>query len=74
MKKKIFSFLSLLFILSSCEKKCISCIAETNSGKIVNYSTECDTDTRYLDGYYEGLKQYYKEHGDTVTVNCAYGN
>lgn len=74
MKHLILSIVVTTTFLFSCEReqRCVSCIAETNSGKIVKYVTECHTDNAYLIGFTEGLKQYYKDNGDTVTVLCTY--
>ncbi len=68
----------LLFIFSCSDDddylrtRCMSCIAESNSGRIVNYLIECNND-EYLKSYAEGVRLYYKENGDTVLVRCIYG-
>ena len=72
MKKLTFGIL-LIFILASCEEEtCASCISESLSGKIVDYDSQCYSDFRYVEGYVAGLKDYYKDNGDTVVVNCTY--
>ncbi len=66
----------LIFIgFSSCNKEtCVSCIAESISGKIVNYSIECDKSDSYLNGYIDGLRNFHKDNGDTVVVRCISSN
>lgn len=73
--KKILIIALLVFVQTSCKRKtCISCIAEGNSGKIVQTKSECDKSLNYLNGYKDGLKQYYKNTGDSVQVHCTYMN
>lgn len=67
--KAIF-IVSILVIFTSCRKRCVACAVENKSGVLIAVKTECDRSTRYLEGYIEGLKQYYKENGDTSTVQC----
>lgn len=47
-------------------------IAGGKSGKVVKHVIDCDKDADYLKGFEDGLIQYYKENGDTVTVKCLY--
>lgn len=71
--KRIFLFLVVSLFIISCKKEiCVSCIAESDNGKIVNYVMECDNNRKYINGYVTGFNTYYKEHGDTVTVHCIY--
>lgn len=64
----------LLLLFTSCKKeRCVTCIAQANSGRIVKYTIECDASNRYLNGYADGLREFYKNTGDTVKVQCVYG-
>ena len=73
------NILSLLIVfatlLTSCTEKrtCMSCIAEAQSGVMVDYFIECNEDISFLQGYAEGRRLYYKDNGDTVAVHCIYG-
>lgn len=59
-------------LLSACTKdECISCIAETPSGVILEQRIGCNTSKGYTDGFEEGFRQRYREQGDTARVNCA---
>lgn len=79
MKKSILSCLLIFCTFISCKEdkititkldKCVSCIAESNSGKIINYTIDCFDTIEKTEDYYKGLSQYYVDHGDTVTVKC----
>lgn len=70
LKALIIGLLFLSFNHLSCQKKCVVCAVENKSGKLTSVSSECERSARFLQGWEDGLKLYYKEHGDTNTVQC----
>ena len=71
-KKITFIILGLLLIFSSCRKEeCITCIAQAESGKIMETRLACDKSERYLKGFGDGVKEKYKDV-DSINVYCAY--
>jgi len=65
-------FLFLAIGLTACRKEeCISCIAESPSGTIMDQQIGCSADKGYSDGFEEGFRQRFREQGDTAQVNCA---
>lgn len=71
---KLFFLALAIVTLSSCVKEtCMSCIAESHSGIIVDYIIKCDKSSKFLKGYADGQRVHYKENGDTVVVHCIYG-
>lgn len=72
--KKIICWMASILLLMSCSKEtCMSCIAESRSGVITRYIIECNKSSKFLKGYADGLRQYYKDKGDSIVVYCIYG-
>ena len=62
----------IVLLLTACRKEeCISCIAESPSGTIMDQQIGCSADKGYSDGFEEGFRQRFREQGDTAQVNCA---
>lgn len=72
--KKTLTLLALAVITISCEKeRCVTCIAESNEGKIIETRASCDGSSRYLNGFVDGFKEKHQEsEKDSVTVHCIY--
>ncbi|WP_066829513.1 hypothetical protein [Rufibacter ruber] len=62
----------LLFLLSCDTPSCISCIAQTPKMAIIEHQVICDEDIYFVEGFEAGMKDRYKDKGDTVTVLCDY--
>lgn len=76
--KNLIKLIVSVVMFCSCGKdtyyRCVSCIAESNSGKILQYKIECSSTSGFLEGFTQGLRDFYKDNGDTATVFCIYSN
>lgn len=75
MKEKLITgFILILFLFFSCSKEdCVTCIAESKPGKIIETRLACDKDNEYLRGFINGFKEKHNENTtDSITVHCAY--
>lgn len=63
----------LCAILLSCAKeKCVMCIAESDSGNIIKMHSACNKKESYLNGFIQGIEDYYQDYGgDTTHVHCT---
>ncbi|MDQ0067815.1 hypothetical protein [Chryseobacterium lathyri] len=65
--------ISIMSFYSCAKEDCVSCIAESKAGKIVETRMACDENSEYLVGFVNGFKQKHQEmSGDSVVVYCAY--
>ncbi|MEG0926304.1 hypothetical protein [Chryseobacterium sp.] len=73
-KKSIIGFTLVLLLFFSCSKEdCVTCIAESKSGKIIETRLACDKDSEYLRGFINGFKERHREGtNDSTKVYCAY--
>jgi len=70
---RIGCFISIMLFHSCAKEDCVSCIAESKAGKIVETRMACDESSEYLVGFVNGFKQKHQEtSGDSVIVHCAY--
>jgi hypothetical protein len=66
------TFALLIMLFTACRKEeCISCIAESPSGTIMDQQIGCSADKGYSDGFEDGFLQRFREQGDSARVNCA---
>jgi hypothetical protein len=72
-KKSIASIFLIAMLALSCSKQeCVVCIAESHSGNIIKVISECDKSESYLQGFIDGVNQYYQDYrGDTTNVHCS---
>ena len=69
--KNTILIMALLALLISCSKEeCLSCIAESKFGNIIETRLSCDSDSDYLNGFENGYKDRYKDI-DSIDVHCA---
>lgn len=60
-----------MLLLSSCRKEeCISCIAETPQGILLDQEIGCSEEKGYADGFEEGFRQRFIDEGVAANVNC----
>lgn len=65
-------FLVAALSLSCSQQKCVVCIAESEAGNIIKVISECDKRESYLQGFIDGINQYYLDYGgDTTNVHCS---
>lgn len=65
--------ISTMSFYSCAKEDCVSCIAESKAGKIVETRMACDESSEYLVGFVNGFKEKHQEiSGDSVIVHCAY--
>lgn len=70
--KSILYILLIATVFSSCKQEdCITCMAESQSGKIIETRLVCDSDSEYLRGFINGFKDKHRTN-DSTTVHCAY--
>ena len=71
---KNFIIISSLIVLSSCrEEGCVTCIAESKEGKIIETKSACDSSLKYLNGFVDGFKQKHQENmQDSINVQCTF--
>lgn len=70
--KSTLYILLIVIVFSSCKQEdCITCIAESQSGKIIETRLACDSDSEYLRGFINGFKDKHSTN-DSTTVHCAY--
>lgn len=72
--KKLYSLLLITMLITSCEdKQCVTCIAESNKGKIIETRSACDESPKYLDGFTDGFKEKHQQNtNDSINVHCTY--
>lgn len=72
--KKIFITLIVSFFFISCEREsCVTCIAESKEGKIIENRMACDKSDSYLQGFVDGFTDKHQENvKDSINVHCAY--
>ncbi|MCD0455707.1 hypothetical protein LPB85_09700 [Chryseobacterium sp. LC2016-27] len=70
--KTILYILLIAMVFSSCKQEdCITCIAESQSGKIIETRLACDSDSEYLRGFINGFKDKHRAN-DSIIIHCAY--
>ncbi|MEZ0454733.1 hypothetical protein ABTW24_24305 [Sphingobacterium thalpophilum] len=64
----------ITFLFSSCKKEqCVTCIAESSDGKIIETRMACDKNDSYLKGFIDGFKDRHRENKeDEINVQCTY--
>lgn len=71
---KNFIIISILLLLASCaNEECVTCIAESKEGKIIETKSACDSSSKYLNGFVDGFKQKHQENmQDSINVQCTF--
>jgi len=72
--KKLYSLILIALFITSCEdKQCVSCIAESKEGKIIETRSACHESPKYLDGFTDGFKEKHQQNTkDSINVYCTY--
>lgn len=72
--KKILLIGMLYLLVTSCKKEqCVTCIAESSNGKIIETRMACDKNDSYLKGFIDGFKDKHSENKeDEINVQCTY--
>lgn len=71
--KLILSIIILLIVLSCEDKQCVTCIAESKEGKIIETRSACDESSKYLNGFTDGFKEKHQQNvNDSIKVHCTY--
>jgi hypothetical protein len=73
--KNITVFILLILFISCEDEKYVTCIAESEQGKIIETRSTCNKSTKYLKGFTDGFKDKHEEATtDSVYIHCTYTN